>query len=339
MLSYAQLFEDVFLQRCFGTKDKGFYIDIGASHPVYCNSTYHFYQRGWSGIAIEPTPFRLQELRRARPRDINLGVAVGRSDGRGTFNIAANADHLSSLYERPSDLINGHSARVQAIDVEVVSLSTLCRRHAPSSIDFIKIDVEGAEGDVIAGADWDVWRPAVLVIEATEPGNPKPAWFGWEPMLLAAGYDFAFFDGVNRYYIAKERADLAEHFKIPINPFDGAVALHSFGFANDDRRHPDYAWARNFAERVLASAAIETDEGLLRLMTWDLLDTELASATTRESIHLAFQRVLARGPGEPDISHWEARSDLTLRHLFAELLAGEEFRLRRSRASTRSMWR
>src|SRR5262245_26693261 len=96
MLSYAQWYEDVYLQRCFGTKNSGFYIDIGASHPVFCNSTYHFYQHGWRGISIEPTPFRLQELLRARPRDINLGVAVGRSDGRATFNITANADHLSS---------------------------------------------------------------------------------------------------------------------------------------------------------------------------------------------------------------------------------------------------
>lgn len=69
-------------------------------------------------------------------------------------------------------------------------------------------------------------------------------------MLLRAGYNFAFFDGVNCYYIAKERSELAVHFQTPVNPLDGAVALHSFGSPIDDCRHPDYIWARNFAERL-----------------------------------------------------------------------------------------
>ncbi|MCY0387564.1 FkbM family methyltransferase [Robbsia sp. Bb-Pol-6] len=339
MLSYAQIFEDVYLERCFANKKQGFYIDLGACHPVVSNTAYHFYQRGWHGINVEPTPFRLKELQAARPRDINLGVAIGRRNDRAYFNISANADHLSSLLKQESDLIERHAAHIESIAVDVLTLATLCERHAPASIDFLKIDVEGAEADVIAGGDWARWRPAVVVVEATLPGLPTPAWDGWEPDLLRAGYHFAFFDGINRYYVAQEHAALAEHFKTPVNPFDGAVALNSYGFALDDARHPDHAWAKVFAQRVFGAASIESADHLVRLMTWDLLDGELNAPTTVAGITLAFERILARPPGAHDIQYWENRADLPLVRLYQELLKGEEFRVHRSRISARSMWR
>ncbi|NEX94754.1 FkbM family methyltransferase [Caulobacter sp. 17J65-9] len=339
MLSYAQLFEDVYLQRCFADQAQGFYIDVGACHPVHCNTTYHFYQRGWAGVNAEPTPHRLLELERARPRDVNLRTAVGRADGRAVFNVSVNADHLSSLREQPAALIDRHGAHIERLEVEVITLASLCERHAPGPIDFLKIDVEGAEADVIAGADWRRWRPALLVIEATLPDAPEPAWADWEPALLAADYAPVFFDGVNRYYVAAERAELGRHFLAPANPFDGAVALHSFGPALDDRRHPDHAWARNFVDRVLAAAAIEDEDHLLRLMTWDLSGASLDAPASEAAIALAYQRVLGRAAEAEALAHWAGREELPLRRLYRELVAGEEFRTRRSRVSTRSMWR
>jgi hypothetical protein len=68
-------------------------------------------------------------------------------------------------------------------------------------IDFMKIDVEGWEHAVISGGDWEVYRPKVLCIEATEPGTEIPAWADWEPMLLDAGYEFVEMAAVNRYYV------------------------------------------------------------------------------------------------------------------------------------------
>lgn len=339
VLSYAQLSEDVFLHRCFSGKDRGFYIDIGASHPVHCNSTYHFYQRGWSGINVEPTPYRFGELVRARPRDINIMAAVGRKDGKASFNLSLNADHLSSLHQQSADIIGSHRASVHRLNVDLISLATLCEQHAPEEIDFLKIDVEGAEAEVIAGANWSKWRPAVLLIEAVDASDHSPTWVAWEDDLLNADYISVFFDGVNKWYVARERSDLCVHFQTPINPFDGATVFHSFGHPLHDNRHPDHAWSINFAKRLFNAASTETDERLYQVMTWDLLEEERNRSASREGINLAFNRVLNRGPGDADVKHWEGRNDLTLGMLYSELLRGEEFRMKRSRISTGSIHR
>jgi FkbM family methyltransferase len=295
MLSYAQLCEDVYIQRCFSSVNCGFYIDIGASHLVVSNSSYHFYQQGWHGISVQPTPFRLEELKRTRPRDLNPGVAIGRADEHAPFNSYTNADHLSSLYDIDAKVLQNHLAQIARRSVEVMSLATLCDRYAPPEIHFLRIDVEGSEGDVIEGANWRKWRPHLLIIEAVLPGTGAPAWSSWETHLLAQGYQVAFFDGVNRCYVAIENSQLAQFFRAPANPFDGATQLHSFGHVLDDRRHPDHEWARNYFDRISAAATTESDEHLFKLMTWDLLDSELSARTTDQSI----QHCPARSPRSP----------------------------------------
>ena len=77
----------------------------------------------------------------------------------------------------------------------------------PGEIDFLKVDVEGAEADVLAGGDFKRFRPKVIVVEAVAPGSGEPAWQDWEPMLLAQGYRFALFDTLNRFYVAEEHPD------------------------------------------------------------------------------------------------------------------------------------
>jgi FkbM family methyltransferase len=339
MLSYAQHSEDVFLNRCFGHLERGFYIDLGADHPVRDNASYHFYLRGWSGINVEPVPHRHLQLQRARPRDINLHAAVGRRHGSAVLSRTVDADRLAAL--RPPQRAGfGCSRRpaVDALQIEVLSLATLCELHVHSPIDFLKIHAAGAVADTIAGADWARWRPAVVLAEAAVPGAPGSGfplsdWAEWEPMLLSAGYRLAYFDGVNRFYAASERDDLAAHFRTPINPFDGAVGLASFGHVIEDSRHPDHAWVRVFLDRVLAAAAIESDAHILAVMTWDISPGELKAPVTAEALRLAWQRVLARSPAEADIWRWTGRPDLTLDRLYRELIASEEFRHRRSRVS------
>jgi hypothetical protein len=80
----------------------------------------------------------------------------------------------------------------------VTTLRTLCDQHAPATIDFLKIDVEGAERDALLGGDWQRFRPKVAVLEALAPVTMTPSWEAWEPLLAAQGYRFALLDGLNR---------------------------------------------------------------------------------------------------------------------------------------------
>ena len=126
-------------------------------------------------------------------------------------------------------------------------------RPASTRIDFLKIDVEGAEADVIAGMDFARWRPRVVVVEAIAPGSMAEAWDAWEPALLAAGYRFAFFDRLNRFYVADEAAALAERFPPEPAPWDRVQHLWDFGRAPDRPDHPDHALAKVLQAGLLAA--------------------------------------------------------------------------------------
>lgn len=142
MISYAQNFEDVILNRAFGGKTEGFYIDVGAWDPVVDSVTKHFYDLGWSGINIEPAAEAYRALQTERPRDLNLRVALGdRGETRDFYEVADSGlstlrcDLLSDLPKYGFD----HVVR----SVEVATLKHLCQSYVDGPIDFMKIDVEG----------------------------------------------------------------------------------------------------------------------------------------------------------------------------------------------------
>jgi hypothetical protein len=100
-------------------------------------------------------------------------------------------------------------------------------------VDFLKVDVEGFEREVLAGADWSTFRPRVVVIEATVPKSDEPAHDAWEPMLFEVGYRFALFDGLNRFYARADEPALLQALAVPANVFDKFVP---------------YAWAHQLEE-------------------------------------------------------------------------------------------
>ncbi len=221
MISFAQNGEDVLLARAFRAQTSGFYVDVGAADPVVHSVTKHFYDAGWTGINIEPNAMYFDLLRRQRPRDINLNVAVSDSAGRATlFGVHPYAE-LSSL---SSQIVDQHMTLPGAIlaqqEVEVDTLKGICQRHVKGRIDFLKIDVEGHEQQALASADWRTYRPRIVLVEATLPTTAVPSHEAWERLLLSQDYLFAYFDGLNRYYVCKEESELLLAFRAPLNVFD-----------------------------------------------------------------------------------------------------------------------
>jgi FkbM family methyltransferase len=222
-ISYAQNFEDVMLWRALKHIDRGFYIDVGANDPDQDSVTKAFYEVGWRGINVEPTPQWFERLEKARPRDINLQLALGAEPGE------------IMLYEIPDTGLStaekkfaerhkaerGYQSR--ELFVKVDTLSRVCERFHLAPIHFLKIDVEGSEKAVLQGADFGKIRPWIILVEATLPGSQEESYSDWEPLLLNAGYEYAYFDGLNRYYVAGEHENLKAAFKMPPNVFDGFV--------------------------------------------------------------------------------------------------------------------
>lgn len=229
-VSYAQNGEDVVLQRLFAEQVSGFYIDIGGCHPVDDSVTAAFYARGWHGVNVEPDPALHALLAAERPRDVNICAAVTRSRGRVTFYATATRGHGTIDPERAAprehladgQLAPAHDPALAGQRVPALLLSDVvdCYGAEDGRIDFLKIDVEGAESEVIASGDWSRHRPRVVLVEAVDlEGVPNHA--GWEPQLLASGYRFALFDGLNRFYVRDEDAVLLlGKLAAPANVFD-----------------------------------------------------------------------------------------------------------------------
>jgi FkbM family methyltransferase len=221
MISYAQNREDVRLARVFDAAT-GFYIDIGASDGVQASVTRHFYARGWRGINVEPREAPFAELQRARPRDVNVRAAV--SDAAGTRVLHEpdpRAGTCATIHAAQADALGALGVPLTARVVEATTLATLCEAHAPEVIDFLSIDVEGHEREVIAGGDWRRWRPRVVVVEAVAPVTYEPTHEAWEPLLVDAGYLAAGFDGINRYYVREEDRDFVPLVSRPVSVRDG----------------------------------------------------------------------------------------------------------------------
>lgn len=236
MISYAQNYEDVILRRAVGERASGFYVDIGAADPVVNSVTNHFYARGWSGINVEPEPGAFARLVAARPRDINLNLAIASQPGRLPLRVIAIEPELSTIHPM---VAQRYSGVLESSTFEVVAerLDDVLNRYATRPIDFLKIDVEGAEADALASVDLERWAPAVLIVEATQPGSPIPSHHAWEPAVVSGGYELALFDGVNRFYArAADRRTLAA-LRVPANWFDHFIQYRWWVTLTPEARH------------------------------------------------------------------------------------------------------
>ncbi|MGE3712782.1 MAG: FkbM family methyltransferase, partial [Hyphomicrobiaceae bacterium] len=225
-LSYSQNMEDVHIWQAFGGRSDGFYIDIGAGHPIADNVTFWLYERGWQGICVEPQPALAALYQYVRPRDVVLDLVVGRASGEIDFHIVDRLHGLSTTVERHAQGAGQHGAGYRTVRMPVVTLADLCEGRGVSEIDLLKIDVEGGEPDVLAGNDWQRFRPKMIVAEAIVPGSDAPGWEAWEPHLLAHGYTFTLFDTLNRFYVANEQTELLE--RAPRGRADWAAVRHMY---------------------------------------------------------------------------------------------------------------
>jgi FkbM family methyltransferase len=220
LISYAQNFEDVILARVFAGRRTGFYVDVGAADPVNLSVTKWFYDLGWSGLNVEPNQELFRRLVEDRPRDINLDCGVGAVASEAEF-LELDLGELSSFDKNAQDVVRDSGIAGSTRTVAVLPLTDLLKQHgAGRAIDFLKIDVEGWEFEVLKGLDLRQYRPVVILAEATLPRSQVESHFEWEPLLLAADYSFVYFDGVNRFYLANEHSDLKKHFNSPPNAFD-----------------------------------------------------------------------------------------------------------------------
>jgi len=225
-ISYAQNGEDVVLVRALGAITEGRYVDVGANDPIVDSVTYAFYQRGWSGITIDPMHAYAEKQRAERPRDIMVEAAITDDPG-GSVTLHQIADTgLSTLVD---DIGQDHLTAGWAVEDVTVPARRLDDVLADAGwqgldIHLMLIDTEGAERAVLETIDLRRWRPWVMVIEATKPMSSDPTHEQWESILTKADYQFCLFDGLSRFYVAQEKSEeLGAALSAPANILDNYI--------------------------------------------------------------------------------------------------------------------
>lgn len=167
-IHYSQEGEDINIDRLLGYKKEGFYIDIGCYHPFQYSNTYLFYKKGWNGINVDAKKETIDLFQKHRKRDINLNVGVGEKLGQlEYFMFKAGAENTFSK-ERAQEMIDKDpTGYLGSRIVEVQSLSQILENNLPESqeIDFMDIDVEGLDLEVLKSNDWNRFRPHYLLVE------------------------------------------------------------------------------------------------------------------------------------------------------------------------------
>ncbi|MDL2341608.1 MAG: FkbM family methyltransferase [Patescibacteria group bacterium] len=198
--SYAQNREDIYINWLLGGKSKGFYVDVGANDPVHESVTKFFYDKGWRGINIEPIEHHYSSLKTERTKDINVQLGVSNKPGELVFREFVGADGLSTLDPGMQSDQKAAHRKSKDYEIKVEPLSLILEKNLPKNqkIDFLKIDVEGYEYEVISSNNWKKFRPMLVVVEANHVKHD------WRPLLTKAGYKQVFFDGLNEYYGLEE---------------------------------------------------------------------------------------------------------------------------------------
>ena len=230
---YSQNFEDVMLARCFSDRSQGFYVDVGAQHEEVESVTKHFYEAGWSGINIEPVK-EFAETFNCRKRDITVCCAAGAKEGSGSLAIslrtglstfdhsnAANADAMGYIEENREIAIRKLDDILLALGYETLSF------------EFLKIDVEGFELDVLEGLNLHRYRPEVILCEVTEPNTSKKSSHYAKICERVEGFNYhpIHFDGLNQWWcISEKQAKYSPYFSLPPGVFDSITITPHNGF-------------------------------------------------------------------------------------------------------------
>jgi FkbM family methyltransferase len=168
VIHFSQEGEDILLERLFSGTTTGFFVDIGAHHPVRFSNTYWAYLKGWTGINVDAAPGTADLFNRIRPKDKTIEVGISDHEGEQEFYIF-DEQALNTMSEtRKRKLSESPYSFSRSVKVRITSLSKLFNEYVPPGqvIDFMSIDIEGHEIHALSGNDWDKYKPRVLVVEA-----------------------------------------------------------------------------------------------------------------------------------------------------------------------------
>lgn len=205
VLSHSQLFEDYMLDIFLKHKGEGFYVDVGANDPFNLNNTALFYQKnGWHGINVEPDIDKFRLLQEKRLRDLNINMGVSADKGIIKFYRFEDSSLNTFSSEEAKKRMRQGLRIIDEVNISVDTMASILKNNLPNSgkIDFMSIDVEGLNLEVLKSNDWNKYRPKYLCVEVAEYCKnilTKDAEI--VIFLKNQGYKEIFFNGINSIFM------------------------------------------------------------------------------------------------------------------------------------------
>ena len=170
--SYSIEAEDLILKRLVDVLGlapsgaPGFYVDIGAYHPIRHSNTYLFYQLGWRGVNVEPNPDAIEDFRSLRPLDTTLNCGI--SDTSKTLvNQRFNDPLVHGFFDLNHDhlLVRSGYVHLGSTTVDCLGVRELLKNYIHQQIDILNIDIETHESVVLGAWNWEAYRPKLICVE------------------------------------------------------------------------------------------------------------------------------------------------------------------------------
>lgn len=203
--SYSQRGEDLVIDKLLNYKKKGFYVDVGANDPHRFSNTKRFYKKGWRGINIEPDFNNYQKFVKDRKDDINLNIGVGKVEGKLKF-YKFTPDTLSTFSKEEADSYVKQGYKLDdVVEIGVRTLAEIFEVHCKDKkIDFMSIDTEGFDMEVLRGNNWDRFMPTLICIESVahniKDKNIDVRKDNHDFFLTSIGYRKVYNNGLNSIY-------------------------------------------------------------------------------------------------------------------------------------------
>ena len=222
-ISFSQNYEDVILRRIFNSKNKGNFVDVGSFHPFYNSNTYYFYNKGWRGLNIDMDEGNINKFNSLRSEDINLNIPI--SDKNETIDtyLIQNSSRSSIIKEVANINLKKDEVIIKTKQ-EARTLNKVLESNNVNKIDFVSIDVEGAEDKILSGFDIEKYSPKIIIIESVFPQSSEIKSNKTEKILQSSNYFPFYFDGINRFYCFERNLEKYKRFvEIPPNYFDNFI--------------------------------------------------------------------------------------------------------------------
>ena len=160
--------EDLIIQDYLKNINNGFYVDAGCYHPLHLSNTYLLHKRNWSGINIDVSQFSIDLFNFLRPNDLNINSAVSNTDSEVTIYFQKKISQLTTIYKEISK--ERMQGKIQEKNIKSQKLNTILNKSKfiNRKIDFLNIDLEGADYEALQSLDFNTYRPKVICIEIND---------------------------------------------------------------------------------------------------------------------------------------------------------------------------